>query len=162
MIKVLMICMGNICRSPLAHGVFETLVEDAGLADKIHVDSAGTHFYHVGCLPDERSIDKARDYGIDITTQRARQLTRKDFTDFDYLLVMDKRNLRDASVIAPTPELAKKLTLFLDYSLGDYSEIEVPDPYYGGIDGFEQVFQLVKSASEGFLDYLQNEARLSC
>ncbi len=162
MIKVLMICMGNICRSPLAHGVFETLVKDAGLAEKIHVDSAGTHFYHVGCLPDERSIDKARDYGIDITTQRARQLTREDFTDFDYLLVMDKRNLRDASVIAPTPELAKKLTLFLDYSLGDYSEIEVPDPYYGGIDGFEQVFQLVKSASVGFLAHLQNEARLSC
>ena len=157
-----MICMGNICRSPLAHGVFEHLVKEAGVSDQIHVDSAGTHFYHVGCLPDERSIDKARDYGIDITTQRARQLTREDFTDFDYLLVMDKRNLRDASVIAPTPELAKKLTLFLDYSLGDYSEIEVPDPYYGGIDGFEHVYQLVKSASEGFLDYLQNEARLSC
>ena len=154
--------MGNICRSPLAHGVFEALVNDAGLAEKIHVDSAGTHFYHVGCLPDERSIDKARDYGIDITTQRARQLTAEDFSDFDYLLVMDKRNLRDASVLAPTPELAQKLTLFLDYSVGDFSESEVPDPYYGGIDGFEHVFQLVKSASVGFLAHLKEDARISC
>jgi protein-tyrosine phosphatase len=162
MIKVLMICMGNICRSPLAHGVFEALVNDAGLAEKIHVDSAGTHFYHVGCLPDERSIDKARDYGIDITTQRARQLTAEDFSDFDYLLVMDKRNLRDASVLAPTPELAQKLTLFLDYSLGDFSESEVPDPYYGGIDGFEHVFQLVKSASVGFLAHLKEKEFPPC
>jgi protein-tyrosine phosphatase len=162
MIKVLMICMGNICRSPLAHGVFEALVKDAGLDDKIHVDSAGTHFYHVGCLPDDRSIEKARDYGIDITPQRARQLTAEDFSDFDYLLVMDKRNLRDASVLAPTPELAQKLTLFLDYSLGDFSESEVPDPYYGGIDGFEHVFQLVKSASVGFLAHLQEKEFPSC
>ena len=162
MIKVLMICMGNICRSPLAHGVFEALVNDAGLAEKIHVDSAGTHFYHVGCLPDERSIDKARDYGIDITTQRARQLTAEDFSDFDYLLVMDKRNLRDASVLAPTPELAQKLALFLDYSLGDFSESEVPDPYYGGIDGFEHVFQLVKSASVGFLAHLKEKEFPPC
>lgn len=162
MIKVLMICMGNICRSPLAHGVFEALVNDAGLAEKIHVDSAGTHYYHVGCLPDERSIDKARDYGIDITTQRARQLTAEDFSDFDYLLVMDKRNLRDASVLAPTPELAQKLTLFLDYSLGDFSESEVPDPYYGGIDGFEHVFQLVKSASVGFLAHLKEKEFPPC
>ena len=162
MIKVLMICMGNICRSPLAHGVFEALVNDAGLAEKVHVDSAGTHFYHVGCLPDDRSIDKARDYGIDITTQRARQLTAEDFSDFDYLLVMDKRNLRDASLIAPTPELAQKLTLFLDYSLGDFSESEVPDPYYGGIDGFEHVFQLVKSASVGFLAHLKEKEFPPC
>jgi protein-tyrosine phosphatase len=162
MIKVLMICMGNICRSPLAHGVFEHIVKEAGLADKISVDSAGTHFYHVGCLPDDRSILKAREYGIDITTQRARQLTREDFTDFDYLLVMDKRNLRDASVLAPTPEHAQKLTLFLDYSLGDFSEIEVPDPYYGGVDGFEHVYHLVQVASMGFLQHLKAKEPALC
>lgn len=154
MIKVLMICMGNICRSPLAEGLLKTLVAEAGRSSEIHVDSAGTHFYHIGCLPDARSIEVAQAHGIDLSDQRARQLTADDFHAFDYLLVMDKRNLRDASLLAPTPDLAQKLTLFLDYSQDDWLETEVPDPYYGGQDGFEQVYQLLLSASRGFLQTL--------
>jgi protein-tyrosine phosphatase len=154
-ITVLMICMGNICRSPLAEGTFQHLLEQAHLTNKITVDSAGTHFYHSGCSADVRSIAVAKTYGLDISHQRARQLCPQDFYDFDYLCVMDNRNLRDAASLAPTPELAKKLTLFLDYSQEAWSETEVPDPYTGGDEGFEHVYQLVLSASKGLLKTIQ-------
>ena len=150
-ITVLMICMCNICRSPLAHGVFEQLVSQAQLTDKIAVDSAGTHFYHSGCSPDERSIAVAQKYNLDISNQRARQLCPQDFYEFDYLCVMDNRNLRDATSLAPTAELAKKLTLFMNYSQGPWNETEIPDPYTGGDEGFEHVYQLVMSGSRGLL-----------
>jgi protein-tyrosine phosphatase len=155
MIRVLMICMGNICRSPLAEGTFQALLEAEGLTQAIQVDSAGTHFYHVGCQPDPRSIEVAHQHELDITRQRARQLQSNDFEVFDYLLVMDKRNLRDASSLAPTPEKAKKLQLFLDYARDAFTETEVPDPYYGGDDGFEHVYQLVASASRGLLAHIK-------
>ena len=154
-ITVLMICMGNICRSPLAHGVFEHLIKQANLTDKITVDSAGTHFYHSGCSPDVRSIAVAKTHGLDISTQRARQLCPQDFHEFDYLCVMDNRNLRDATSLAPTPELAQKLTLFMNYSQEAWTETEIPDPYTGGDEGFEHVYQLVLSASKGLLKTIQ-------
>lgn len=159
-IKVLMICMGNICRSPLAHGVLQRLVEEANLQDKIVVDSAGTHFYHIGCSPDERSIAVADSFGLDISTQKARQLIPADFETFDYLIVMDKRNLRDAKSMAPTPELAKKLTLFMSYSQDAFTETDIPDPYHDGDDGFRHVYNLVASASKGFLATLRQEQGL--
>lgn len=155
MIRVLMICMGNICRSPLAEGTFQALLEAEGLQKLIEVDSAGTHFYHVGCQPAPRSIEVAHQHQLDITPQRARQLEASDFETFDYLMVMDKRNLRDAATLAPTPEAAQKLQLFLDYARDAFVETEVPDPYYGGDDGFEHVYQLVASASRGLLEHIK-------
>jgi protein-tyrosine phosphatase len=154
MIQVLMVCMGNICRSPLAEGTFQALIEAYGLQQQLRVESAGTHFYHIGCLPDERSIAKAAEYGLDITHQRARQLCAEDFDTFEYILVMDKRNLRDAASLAATPQAAKKLQLFLNYAREPHTEMEVPDPYHDGPAGFEHVYQLVKSASEGLMAHI--------
>jgi len=152
-VNVLMICMGNICRSPLAEGTFKTLVAEKGLSDHIHVESAGTHFYHVGNLPDSRSINVAREHDIDITDQRSQQLCAEDFEAYDYLMVMDKRNLRDGASLAPNADAVKKLQLFLDFSREPLSTMEVPDPYHDD-NGFEHVFQLVSAASRGLLDHI--------
>jgi len=149
-VKVLFCCMGNICRSPTAPGVFETLVEREGLAEVIAVDSAGTHAYHVGEAPDMRSQSTALERGVDLSSQRARQAEREDFHIFDYVLAMDKDNYRHLSAICPHG-MEKKLHLFLGFAKG-VAEREVPDPYYGGGDGFERVFDLVDAASTGLLE----------
>ena len=156
--SILFVCMGNICRSPLAEGVFRQLVEDAGLSNSVTIDSAGTHFYHVGASPDPRSVDTAKEHSIDISQQQARHVKKEDFDTYDQLLVMDKRNLRDIEHYCPRPELMSKVKLFLDYSRDPLTEMEVPDPYAGGLDGFEHVYQLVLSASKGLLASLQEEA----
>ena len=156
-VRILMVCMGNICRSPLAEGVFKALVEEAGLSEKIEIESAGTHFYHVGEAPDPRSIQVAKENGYSIEEQRSQQLSLEDFKRFDYLLVMDKRNLRDAKSLCPDPVLESKLKLFLDFSREPLSEMEVPDPYTGGAEGFKHVLSLVESASRGLLAHLQEE-----
>jgi protein-tyrosine phosphatase len=149
MVKVLFVCMGNICRSPMAHGYFEHLVREAGLADRIMVDSAGTHAYHVGNPPDNRAQQTARRRGIDLSGQRARKALREDFEVFDYILAMDRDN--HALLAALSPEGKEhKLHLFLEFA-PQLTEREVPDPYYGGADGFEQVFDLVEAAAQGLL-----------
>jgi protein-tyrosine phosphatase len=152
-----MVCMGNICRSPLAEGIFKRLIIDRDLEAMVSVDSAGTHFYHVGCEPDERSVLVAKTHGLDISTQRARQLHPSDAETFDFIVVMDKRNLRDALAILkasglPDDELKSKVSLLLSYARVPLLETEVPDPYYGGADGFEQVFQLVQQGCDGLLN----------
>ncbi len=149
MVKVLFVCMGNICRSPMAHGYFEHLVREAGLADRVMVDSAGTHAYHVGNPPDSRAQQTARRRGIDLSGQRARKALREDFEVFDYILAMDRDN--HALLAALSPEGKEhKLHLFLEFA-PQLAEREVPDPYYGGADGFEQVFDLVEAAAQGLL-----------
>lgn len=140
--KVLMVCLGNICRSPLAHGVLEHLVDP----DKILVDSAGTGAYHIGKAPDQRSIAVAKKHGLDISHQRARQFTQEDFESFDHIYVMDKENLAHVLALAPNQEAADKTRLFLSV-LGKGMK-EVPDPYYGGEEGFQYVYDLVREASE--------------
>ncbi|MCW8889936.1 MAG: low molecular weight phosphotyrosine protein phosphatase [Sedimenticola sp.] len=157
-VSVLFVCMGNICRSPTAHGVFEDLVLRAGLQDKILVDSAGTHAYHVGNSPDPRSQKTAAERGVDLSKQRARQAERKDFERFDYIIAMDKDNLSNLQFIA-SPEGKKKLYLFLEFApkLGTK---EVPDPYYGGSKGFDKVFDLVLDASEALLAHIRHEHQL--
>jgi len=140
--KVLMVCLGNICRSPLAHGVLENLVDP----DRVFVDSAGTGAYHIGKAPDRRSIAVAREHGLDISQQRARQFTVKDFDSFDHIYVMDKENLANVLALAPSEEAAKKTRLFLSVLKKDIQE--VPDPYYGGEEGFQYVYDLVREASE--------------
>lgn len=153
-IRVLMVCMGNICRSPLAHGLFEHLVKEEGLTDRIEVDSAGTHAYHVGESPDPRSRETAWKRGIDLSAQRARKVHPNDFESFDYVLAMDSDNLAILKSACP-PEHLSKLSLFMDYA-PHMADDEVPDPYYGGPEGFEKVYGLVEAAARGLLDAIRD------
>lgn len=146
--------MGNICRSPTAEGVFRNLTERMNI-DHIEIDSAGTHAYHIGNPPDERSIATATSRNIDMSTQRARKVTLDDFDEFDYILVMDESNHSELMQICPD-HLQHKVELFMNYST-NFSETEVPDPYYGGAKGFDHVFDLVDDASKGLLDKIQKE-----
>ncbi len=149
-IKVLMVCMGNICRSPLAHGVFERMVEDEGLAHLIEVDSSGTGAWHVGNRPDPRSQEVAMRHGLDLTGQRARKVTAEDIDNFDYILAMDSENLSILHELAGNERSQEKISLFLDFAQ-DLALSEVPDPYYGGPQGFDDVYELVEAASIGLL-----------
>ena len=148
-VRVLMVCMGNICRSPTAHGVLTQRVADAGLGDRIVVDSAGTHDYHVGRPPDERAQQHAARRGYDLSAQRARQLKAQDFDDFDLVLVMDDANQHAARALCP-PGQRHKLRRLTDFCTRHRAS-EVPDPYYGGAAGFEAVLDLVEDACDGVL-----------
>jgi protein-tyrosine phosphatase len=151
-VKILFVCMGNICRSPTAQGVFEYLVAEAGLLERIHIDSAGTHAYHVGEPPDKRAAQAASRRGIDLSRQRARRVDPADFAHFDYVLAMDRGNLEDLTAICP-PEHHAKLKLFLEFAQS--SPLDVPDPYYGGTQGFERVLDLVEEGARGLLDTIR-------
>jgi protein-tyrosine phosphatase len=151
-VKVLFVCMGNICRSPTAHGVFQSMVDEQSLSDRILVDSAGTHSYHIGSPPDIRSQGTAQSRGIDLSGLSARQFSSDDFLDFDYLLAMDHSNLSIMSSLRPDEPRAR-LDLMLDYS-DKYKQKEVPDPYFGN-DGFELVFEMISDASTGLLGHIR-------
>jgi protein-tyrosine phosphatase len=148
-IRVLFVCMGNICRSPTAEGVFQNIIEKKGVEHLYSLDSAGTHAYHVGELPDKRAQQTARNRGIDLSYITARKVAPIDFSHFDYVLAMDSDNYRNLLKICPE-EYQDKVQLFLDYA-DNFDESDVPDPYYGGPQGFEHVFDLVEDAAEGFL-----------
>ena len=141
--------MGNICRSPTAEGVFRHFVNEAGLADQIETDSAGTHAYHVGEPPDRRATAAAERRGVSLAGIRARRVCDADFERFDYIIAMDEDNQMRLLEQAPE-EHHSKVRLFLSFSSED--ESEVPDPYYGGAAGFERVLDLVESASRGLLE----------
>ena len=149
MVKVLFVCMGNICRSPTAHGVFAHLVERQGLGHLITIDSAGTHAYHVGEPPDSRAQQTAAQRGVDLSELTARRVYDDDFQRFDYVLAMDRDNLTNLRAMCPQ-HLRDRVQLFLDYAPGR-DETEVPDPYYGARNGFDQVFDMVEDASRGLL-----------
>jgi len=153
-IKVLMVCMGNICRSPLAHGLLQHRVEEAGLTQMVEIDSAGTHAYHVGEPPDPRSQETALRRGVDLSGQRARKVSPKDFDYFDYILAMDVDNLAILKSLSPS-EHQGKVQLFLDYAR-ELPDTEVPDPYYGGESGFEHVYDLIESAANGLLKEIRS------
>lgn len=146
--RILFVCLGNICRSPMAEGVFRHLSEMAGTS-RYTVDSAGTGDWHVGAPPDERAQATLMARGIDISDLRARQVTQRDFDRFDVLLAMDAANMRDLAAIAPLG-LDGKVHLYLDYTLGERGQ-EVPDPYFGGAHGFDHVYDLIERASHGLL-----------
>ncbi len=148
-VKVLFVCMGNICRSPTAHGVFRELVRREGLDREIGIDSAGTHAYHVGNPPDQRAQAMARTRGIDLSDLRARQVEPLDFSVYDYILAMDEENHAILMQQCPPGE-EHRVHLFLDFA-PEQGVTEVPDPYYGGAQGFEYVFDLVEAASRGLL-----------
>ncbi|MFQ5488358.1 MAG: low molecular weight protein-tyrosine-phosphatase [Gammaproteobacteria bacterium] len=148
-VKVLFVCMGNICRSPTAEGVFRQLVQQQALHELILIDSAGTHAYHVGNPPDPRAQRTALGRGIDLSLLRARQVRHEDFVHYDYILAMDRDNLTDLLEICPAEHQAK-LSLLLQYA--PHLELqEVPDPYYGGPAGFERVLDMIEAASQGLL-----------
>jgi len=150
--RVLFVCLGNICRSPTAHGVFEAKVRERGLQDIVEIDSCGTGAWHVGESPDKRAIAHASKRGYDLSHLRARQVEEHDFDAFDYVLAMDNANLGDLKAIKPSSARTSP-KLFLSY--GSFDETEVPDPYYGGDQGFEHVLDLVESACDGLLDDIQ-------
>ena len=143
--NVLMVCLGNICRSPLAQGVFEQLAQDYSIT----VDSAGTANYHSGASPDKRSQLTAKRHGIDISSQRARQFTTADFEDFDYIYVMDRTNLSNVLLLARNEQDSAKVALLL-------GKDEVEDPYYGGDDGFEIVYQKIDAACHEIIAQWKN------
>ncbi len=148
-IKVLFVCMGNICRSPTAEGVFRHLIEDMNVADRFVVDSAGTHAYHVGEPADPRAQQVAGRRGIDLSAIRARKVAPADFEEFDYILAMDSDNYHLLMTSCP-PAHQHKVGLLLDYAT-ELNETDVPDPYYGGPNGFEYVFDLVEEAAKSFI-----------
>lgn len=150
-VNVLFVCLGNICRSPTAHAIFEQKVVDSKLQSQIVVDSAGTGDWHLGHSPDERATAAAAKRGFDLSPLRARLVTADDFSVFDYVIAMDNSNLSDLQVMKPDSYLGE-LNLFLAYGADD--TIEVPDPYYGDGNGFEQVLDLVEQASDGLLNHI--------
>jgi len=149
-VRVLFVCMGNICRSPTAEGVFRHLVAETDFKDKIESDSAGTHAYHVGEQPDRRAQSAAKQRGIDLSDLRARSVSLADYESFDYILAMDNDNYN--ILVSQSPAHAKpKIKLFMEYA-AQSTEKEVPDPYYGGQRGFDIVYEMVESASKGLLE----------
>jgi protein-tyrosine phosphatase len=140
--KILMVCLGNICRSPLAEGIMRSK-----LSNNFIVDSAGTGGWHAGELPDKRSIATAKNKGLDITNQRARQFKISDFESFDYIYVMDNSNYKDVIALAPNEEAKSKVKLILN-EIFPGENVDVPDPYYGGQDGFENVFNMLNEACD--------------
>jgi protein-tyrosine phosphatase len=147
--SVLFVCMGNICRSPTAHGVFRHMVQASGLARRVHVDSAGTHNYHPGSPPDERSQEHAALRGYTLTDLRARQIHSVDFKKYDLILAMDWDNLALLQQRCP-PQYQSRLRRLTEFCSRHSSPV-VPDPYYGGAQGFEHVLDLVEDACEGLL-----------
>jgi protein-tyrosine phosphatase len=148
-IKVLMVCMGNICRSPTAEGVLIDKLHELGLQDRIKTDSAGTHDYHIGRPPDPRAQEAAMQRGYDLSGLRGRQVNVRDFDEFDYILAMDSDNYQ--SLLRQCPEhLKAKVRLFLSFSRR-FNNQEVPDPYYGGKQGFDQVLDMVEDAADGLI-----------
>jgi protein-tyrosine phosphatase len=154
-VRVLFVCMGNICRSPMAEGVFRKLVEEAGCRGWFEIDSAGTRDYNVGQSPDARAISTVAQRGINIGGRRGRQVTARDIELFDVILAMDNENYADLLAICP-PGLEQKIRLLMDYA-PQRSEREVSDPYAGGDIGFDRVFDMLEEAASGLLRELRNQ-----
>ncbi|MCJ8331543.1 MAG: low molecular weight phosphotyrosine protein phosphatase [Lentisphaeria bacterium] len=153
--KVLFVCLGNICRSPSAEGIFQGLVDQANLSKEIKVDSAGTSSWHIGDPADTRMRATAKERGYDLTS-RARSFGKKDFKDFDYILAMDETNYKDIVKLARSPEDEAKVELMTDYC-ESHTDTYVPDPYYGGADGFHYVIDLLEDATSSLLKKVKSD-----
>lgn len=158
--RVLFVCMGNICRSPTAEGVFRALLAREALEERVFVDSAGTGGWHAGEPPDARASAAAAKRGYDLSAQRARQVSLNDFHHFDFMVAMDAQNIRDLRAIAPA-SLREKPRLLLEFARTPLPTREVPDPYYGGVDGFDRVLDLVEAGCEGLLHEVAARLRAS-
>ncbi len=157
-VKVLFVCLGNICRSPLAEGIFRQQVAERGLSNSFEIDSCGTAAYHIGNHPDQRSVANAAKNGVHYD-HFARQLSASDFDDFDYILPMDDSNMRNSISIAPVGFKAEVMKM--RYFDSSEKNSDVPDPYYGGEDGFQNVFEILDRSVSSFLDYLIEKHRIN-
>ena len=157
MTKVLFVCMGNICRSPMAEGLFRHAIKEAGLENQVHIDSAGTHSYHVGSPPDPRAQQAIRKRGIDISGQRSRQVTEQDLAEYDYILVMDGANHTNLVRRAPAAHKSK-IRRLLSFSK-KYPNLDVPDPYYGGNEGFEENLDMIHDAVQNLVREINMNAQ---
>ncbi len=157
--KLLFVCLGNICRSPSAENIMNHLIKQAGLSDRITCDSAGTASYHIGSPPDRRMALAARKRDIELLGE-ARQFTRKDFENFDLILAMDRDNYRNILALDATGKYKDKVRLMCDFCQ-KYDLKEVPDPYYGGPEGFDRVIDLLHDAQAGLLEYVINQENLT-
>lgn len=157
--RILFVCLGNICRSPIAEGLFRHHVEAAGLGDRFVIDSAGTSGWHTGKPPDERMCRTARERGVDITGQRARELTRDDLATQDLIVVMDRQNLANTRRLADDDEGASKVVLFRSFD-PEADGDEVPDPYYGDMDGFSHVYDIVDRGCRALLAHLRRQLEI--
>ena len=157
--RIMFVCMGNICRSPTAEGVMRRLLDEAGLADRVEVESAGTGGWHAGEPPDERATLAARRRGITLAGA-AQQVRAADFREFDLLIAMDRGNLRELLAVAPDEDAAEKVRLLREFDPASAGDLDVPDPYYGGDRGFETVLDLVEAACRGLLDELRAADRV--
>lgn len=155
--KILFVCMGNICRSPMAEGVFRHVLAERAAHLDVQLDSAGTHGYHAGSPPDRRACAAAERRGIDISTLAARRVAEADFGRFDYILAMDQDNVSDLRELAD-PDDHGKIRLLMEFSPTSFGA-DVPDPYYGGVTGFERVLDLIEEAADGLLAELERAAR---
>jgi protein-tyrosine phosphatase len=158
-VRICFVCLGNICRSPTAEGIMLKLVKERGQEGKFVIDSAGTAGYHTGEPPDPRTLSTAKARGVHLPS-RARRFTERDFARFDLVIAMDQRNASDLRKLATTPEAERKVRLLreFDASAKAARELDVPDPYFGGQDGFEQVFDICEAACAGLYDYVLSEA----
>jgi protein-tyrosine phosphatase len=163
MLKILYVCLGNICRSPIAEGTMQQLISQKGLSDKIKVDSAGTMNYHIGALPDHRTRKNAEENGI-VLSHKCRQLSMHDFSDFDYIVAMDQSNMDDINIMSLTafgtiqPE--ENCFLLRKFDLENKGNLSVPDPYHGTKADFENVFNIVKRSNIAFLEWLIDKHKL--
>ena len=157
--RLLFVCLGNICRSPTAEGTMRALVEEAGLGRQVQLDSAGTGAWHVGEPPDRRATAAARARGIELHGA-AREVTRTDFDDFDLVLAMDRSNMRALRRLAPSDEAREKVRLLREFdpASAGATDLDVPDPYYGAAGGFDEVLDLVQAACTGLLDHIRTGA----
>lgn len=161
MINILFICMGNICRSPAAEGFFTRHLQDSPIRDRVSVDSAATHSYHIGHAPDRRAIETGDQFDVPIAHLRARRIKPSDFHDFDLIIAMDHNNLADLEAIRPpgsSAELKLMMATHPGYREGGQGD-EVPDPYYGGLDGFVYMFELLEPATAGLLEEVEERLR---
>ena len=152
MVRLLMVCLGNICRSPMAEGILRHKAQERGI--DIEHDSCGTSNYHIAEAPDDRAVDKMAQYGIDISDLRARQFKSKDFDEFDRIYVMDQSNYRDVIRMADSEEKKAKVKMILN-EIHPGSDSPVPDPWFGGMDGFESVYQLLELSCDKILDHVK-------
>ncbi|MCC2625903.1 MAG: protein tyrosine phosphatase [Burkholderiales bacterium] len=159
MLKVLFVCLGNICRSPLAHGILDNFVKENGYVDKIKVSSAGTSAFHVGSRPDPRTIDVCKKHGITLNST-ARQFVANDFWEYDFILVMDHLNYADVLHLCENKEHRAKVLMLRSFDPEAHGMFDVPDPYYGGVNGFEEVFAMCNRSIQGFIAFLQSQSIL--
>ena len=153
MVKVLFVCLGNICRSPVAEAIFNKRIREAQLVHRFLADSAGTSAYHLGDPPDQRSVNNALSNGVKIN-HRARQIISKDFYEFDYILAMDQDNLQHIELMAQNQGVSHSGIFLIRSFQSNGQELEVPDPYFGGKHGFQKVFDVLDDCNQKFIEYL--------